>query len=146
MSDQLTPAAQQAILEFYRTARDLPRSEKAVEYIRKIECGEIIECPVTGRLYESSRVERLQDQIGEVLNLLHPDERKHARGLVPVACIKCRQVVSWLKPGRDRDGFQTRADGSILHIYCCPGCEPEKFHGREVETPLIEKQLFIKHR
>jgi len=143
---ELTKEVQAAIIEFYKVAKSLPMSEKAIQYRKDIEEGNLIRCPVTGRFYESERVERLKDQIGEVLNFLHPEERKTTKGLVPVACIKCRKVVSWVKPGKDRDGFETKADGTILHIHCCPECEPDKFIGKEVGTPFIEKEIYLKHK
>lgn len=141
----LSPALQRALVEFFRVAKHHRLSPSAVEHRRKVLSGELVVCPVSDKLYESSEVEVLQDQIGPVHNLLHPSLRASVRGLIPVVCIRCREVVGWLEPGRDRDGFVLQK-GVPVHIHCCPKCEPEKFAGKEVAAPLIEKQLFLKYR
>jgi hypothetical protein len=141
----LTPEVQAALIEFYKVAQNYPLSKAAQEHRRKIQSGELIECPRSKVLYDSKEVETIQDQIGPVINRLHPKLRSEVKGMIPVVCIQCREVVSWVPPGKDKDGFETKA-GDIVHIYCCPACEPEKFIGKEVETPFIEKQLFLKYR
>lgn len=141
----MSPTAMTAIQEFLKVARDLPLSERGQKNSDITIRGGEVTCPHSGKLYDAAEIEVLQDQVGSLKNLLHPSLRADVKGMCPVACIKCREIVSWLAPGKDRDGFTLEA-GKIYHIHHCPQCEPQAFAGKEVVTELIEKQLFLKYK
>lgn len=145
-TDRLAPDTEALILRFLEIADKTPRSPAALKYERDILEGNLVACPITGIYYNAREVRNFRNRAGVLIrDFTHPGERAQFRGMCPIACIKCRAVVAWTSPGKDRDGFKT-VRGEIYHIHCCPKCEPEKFGKRTVETPLIEKQLYLKYR
>lgn len=71
---------------------------------------------------------------------------KTVKGMCPIFCAGCREVVSYLAPGKDPDGFE-RERGKIYHIRDCPKCNPDKFDvedGEAVETILVEKEAHMR--
>ena len=141
----LSSEAAKAVNAFLQIARDLPLSQRGKNTTDLTMQGGEVTCPHSKKLYDASEIEILHDQIGPVRNLLHPSLRSDMQGMCPVVCIKCREVVAWIKPGRDSDGFVTEPD-KLYHIHHCPQCEPEAFIGKEVATELIEKQLFLQYK
>lgn len=142
---EVSPEVKTAILEFMKIARDMPLSKRGAETSDVTIKGGEVTCPHSKRLYDAAEIEVLQDQVGSVRNLLHPSLRSNVKGMCPVVCIKCREVVSWLDPAKDNDGFVLDPK-KLYHIHHCPQCEPKAFSGKEVVTELIEKQLFLKYR
>lgn len=134
------------IRRFLEIADNIPKSKYAIKYERDILEGNLVSCPVTGVFYEAREVRNFRNRAGILIrDFTHPRERAQFRGMCPIACLRCSMVIAWLSPGRDPDGFRVQP-GEVYHIHCCPKCEPEKFDGRTVETPLIEKQLYMKYR
>jgi len=68
---------------------------------------------------------------------------KLIQGMCPVMCASCREVVAYLEPGKDPDGFKRLAD-EVYHIEDCAQCNPDKFEGKEVETILVEKKAYMR--
>ncbi len=144
MSENKLPEnVQQLLRELFKLLKDTPLSKRAQE----LRDGTLVTCPVSGKVYEAAEVQRLNNGYFEILNTIHPEMRKDFRDLCPVACIQCREVVAFLSPGTDKDGF-TVEKGKIYHIHYCPKCEPEKFKvpDQAVVTELIEKSIFLKHK
>lgn len=142
----LPPEIEKVILKFLEVAKNYPLSKRGEQIAATaVDSASTATCPHSGEQYPASEIEILQDQIGPIKNLLHPKFRKDVAGMCPVVCIRCREVVSWLAPGKDEEGFQ-REKGKLYHIQHCPKCDPEAFEGKEVATELIEKQLWRKYK
>jgi len=142
----LPPAVEKLILKFLEVAKNLPLSDRGKDLAEKsVDAEASVRCPQCDEEYSATEIEILQDQIGPVKNLLHPKLRKTVKGMCPIVCIQCREVVSWLAPGKDDDGF-VREKGKLYHIKFCPQCEPEQFDGKEVVTELVEKQLWRQYK
>ena len=142
-NEQLKPELQALILKFLEVTEYLPLSPAARKRNEDLTLGKAITCPYSGKVYAANEVEVLDNGHFKILNYLHPDLRRDLKGMCPIACIKCRDVVAWKAPGRDEEGF-VMEPGKIYHIHYCPKCEPDKFKGETV-TELIEKQLFRKY-
>jgi hypothetical protein len=142
-NNQLPANVQQLLHELLQILKDTPLSPRA----QALRDGDAITCPSSGRVYDAQEVERLNNGYFEILNTIHPDLRKDLKGLAKVACVQCREVVAFLSPGKDKDGFVIEPE-KIYHIHYCPRCEPDKFRveGQAVVTELIEKTIFLKHK
>jgi len=102
-------------------------------------------CQISGKEIEEGDIIEHNTGVAVVKEYLHPDYIKDVKDLAKVACIGCAKVVAYLNAGLDKDGFLLEP-GKIYHIVDCPSCNPAKFAGTVVETPLVEKQIYLKNK
>jgi hypothetical protein len=57
-----------------------------------------------------------------------------------VVCCKCKMVMGWLDPHRDKDGFVFEKKHSY-HIQTCPNCTPGL-----LKADLIEKIIYLQRK
>jgi hypothetical protein len=69
--------------------------------------------------------------------------RKDVKGLCKVLCAGCKEVIAFVAPGKDEDGF-VRVPGAVYHVVDCPTCNPDRFSKKEVVTIFAEKASYMK--
>jgi hypothetical protein len=57
-----------------------------------------------------------------------------------VVCCKCKLVMGWLDPHKDKDGFVFEKNHSY-HIQACPNCTPGL-----LKAELIEKIIYLQRK
>lgn len=73
--------------------------------------------------------------------------RHELEGQCPVVCMKCRQLIAYMKPGREANGF-TRVKGKVYHAFRCPFCDEEMMQRAidgKPEVQLVEKMIYMKN-
>ena len=124
-----------------------PEIRHYLNVLDKVDKTAVVEpkalCPFCRKEIEHVRV--MQDTLGHVLEYTCDPCLKLAEGFARVACIKCRKVFAYIKPGVDEDGFRIKPD-VIYHIERCPECDPDYFRNRTVRLVLLEKQFYMQQR
>lgn len=128
--------------EWISLLADLPPIAKLELYDNKLNCQS---CRT---IYDKHKPLKL-DQI-PIINtgVIHATDKickecqKLVADLCPVVCVKCKDVVSRMAPGKDKHGFETKK-GKSYHIEFCPVCHPETFEDNPYyEMQLIEKTIY----
>jgi len=71
------------------------------------------------------------------------DCKKLVKGLCPIVCVGCKEVIAYLQPGKDEDGF-IRERGKTYHVKDCPQCNPSRFSKtKDGSSILAEKAVFL---
>jgi len=64
------------------------------------------------------------------------------KGMCGVMCMGCREIISYIAPGKDEDGF-VREPNKIYHVKDCPQCNSERFKNKSAFSILAEKAVFL---
>lgn len=70
--------------------------------------------------------------------------KKMLNDMCPILCCGCREIVAYLPPGIDEDGF-VKLKNTIYHVRDCPSCNPTKYNNKNAYCILAEKAIFLKH-
>lgn len=61
-----------------------------------------------------------------------------------VYCARCKRLICWIKPHKDKDGFEY-VPGKAYHLSFCGVCS-DVAAGTMLECPIIEKVLYSRGR
>lgn len=138
-------------MNIQKLRKDIPGLKETLDKVNKALTEEAhknpvkpkILCDFTGVEIEGPR--KINTGVAEVLEYISDEALEPVKDYAKVACLKCAKVIAYLKPGTDSDGF-TLKKGVVYHITRCPGCDPDYFLGRTVETPMVEKEVFLQRK
>jgi hypothetical protein len=71
---------------------------------------------------------------------LCPDCRKEVGDYSHLVCVKCRRVVTSVKPHKESDGF-IYEKGRLYHTLTCPVCD-EALRLPEAPVQILERHIF----
>jgi hypothetical protein len=131
MNQELPAAAQQA----FRLLSSLPPPTEVITSATHSPC---VACGrskyITDfKIYNSGVVNNLMEPLCKLCIGTYKECSK-------VVCCKCKMVMGWLDPHKDKDGFVFEKNHSY-HIQACPNCTPGL-----LKADLIEKIIYLQRK
>jgi hypothetical protein len=106
-----------------------------------------LKCACGQKAIDFGEVTKFKTGICDVINRTCLDCKKDLRQaeMCPIVCVGCKEVIAYLAPGDDGDGF-IRQKGHVYHVEDCPNCNPERFEGKTAGSTLLEKKVFLQQK
>lgn len=121
----------------------LPKKELAHPADHIYESG-YLKCFCNKKQLKYGEHEHIQTPYVRGLSRVCDECKKEVKGMCPVMCVGCREIIAFLPPDKDDDGFE-RKPNYTYHVKHCPQCAPEKHKNRESCCILAEKAVFLKN-